>query len=136
MSLCDRNLPKRLKRLIIQRHQNKITRCGITVNPSFRILILKIAYRFKLLVAKLTRMPIVGKIIYYSIFKDDRLIYLPMDKVIQVNQILTPSRININDSFPQKKTAKIRRVTLALSTIDNKCIEKSINHISETVDVS
>jgi len=61
------------------------------MNPSFRILILKLAYRFKLLVAKLTRMPIVGKIIYCSIFKNDRLIYLPMDKVIQVNQTLIPS---------------------------------------------
>jgi ferredoxin len=53
------------------------------------VLLLKMAYWARLLIAKLTRAPIFGGILYNNIFKDDRLIYLPMDRVIQINQSIT-----------------------------------------------
>lgn len=46
---------------------------------SFRVLLLKMAYWLKFLIARLTRAPIVGRILYNNIFKNDRLIYLPVD---------------------------------------------------------
>lgn len=63
------------------------------MSQSLRILLLEIAYRFKSFVAALTKAPIVGKIIYQTFFKDDRLLYLPKDKVIHINQTIIPSSV-------------------------------------------
>ncbi|MGD2248196.1 MAG: 4Fe-4S binding protein [Candidatus Methanofastidiosia archaeon] len=60
------------------------------MNLPFRVFILGIAYRFQLLIAKMTKIPIIGKIIYQTVFKTDKLLYLPCDKTIQINQRITP----------------------------------------------
>ena len=39
-------------------------------------------------IAKLTNLPILGRVIDYFLFKDDDIIYLPQDKVIEVNKSL------------------------------------------------
>lgn len=59
----------------------------------FRVLILKLAYQFQLLVARVTRVPILGKIIYQMIFKDDKLLYVPSDKTIQINQTINAESV-------------------------------------------
>lgn len=53
--------------------------------------ILRIVYKLWPLVVRLTRLPLIGKVAYDTFFKTDHLVYLPRDKVIEINRSLEPS---------------------------------------------
>jgi NAD-dependent dihydropyrimidine dehydrogenase PreA subunit len=56
--------------------------------PLWTIEVLKKGFRFRFFLAKLTRIPLVGKFIHDLCFKGDEIIYLPRDDVISVNRPL------------------------------------------------
>ncbi|MGB5911642.1 MAG: 4Fe-4S binding protein [Promethearchaeia archaeon] len=68
--------------------------------PLWFVELLKKAFPNIKLIAKLTRIPILGKIFDFLLFKGDDIIYLPLDKVIAINKeiekqsdIVLPSQI-------------------------------------------
>ncbi|MFX1329884.1 MAG: DUF362 domain-containing protein [Promethearchaeota archaeon] len=54
--------------------------------PLWFVKILKKAFPNVKLIAKLTNLPVLGTIFDYLLFKDDDIIYLPKDKVIEINK--------------------------------------------------
>ena len=54
--------------------------------PLWFVDLLKRAFPSRFRAAKLTRLPIIGRIVDYVLFEGDDVIYLPRDNVIQVDQ--------------------------------------------------
>ncbi|MFX1255142.1 MAG: DUF362 domain-containing protein [Promethearchaeota archaeon] len=80
--------------------------------------VVEIIYRWRFVLAKLTRMPLIRKIIHFSMFRTDNLIYLPKDTVIQKNNRV----IKIN-----KVISELEAVVLP-SEVLNHFIEKANHH--------
>ncbi|MFX0115780.1 MAG: DUF362 domain-containing protein [Candidatus Hodarchaeota archaeon] len=54
--------------------------------PLWFVELIKKSFPQRFLLAKLTNVPIIGRIMDFMLFQDDEIIYLPKDSVIQVNQ--------------------------------------------------
>ncbi|MFX1537387.1 MAG: DUF362 domain-containing protein [Promethearchaeota archaeon] len=76
------------------------------------------SYRWRFVLAKLTKIPLVGEIIHFLMFKSDNLIYLPKDTVIQKHNRV----IKIN-----KAINELEEVVLP-SEVLNHFIEKANHH--------
>ncbi|MFW9781057.1 MAG: DUF362 domain-containing protein [Candidatus Heimdallarchaeota archaeon] len=68
--------------------------------PLWFVQLLKKAIPNVKFIAKLTRVPILGKIFDFLLFKGDKIIYLPLDKIIEINEeiekqpdIVLPSKV-------------------------------------------
>ncbi|MFX0065426.1 MAG: hypothetical protein ACFFC7_24915, partial [Candidatus Hermodarchaeota archaeon] len=56
--------------------------------------VFKKSYHWRFVLAKLTKMPLIGKTIHQLMFKPDNLIYLPKDTVIQKsNRVITINKV-------------------------------------------
>jgi hypothetical protein len=61
--------------------------------PVWVTTLLKKGFSRRFLLAKLTRVPILKRIMDFLLFEDDDIIYLPKDTVIQINQPLEPENM-------------------------------------------
>jgi len=58
--------------------------------PLWFVKILKKTFPHIIIIAKMTRFPIIGKLIEKMLFEGDDIIFLPKDKVMQINKSLEP----------------------------------------------
>lgn len=58
--------------------------------PLWFVKLIKHFFPSRFFLAKLTKIPLIGRLIKYLMFEGDKIIYLPKDKTIQLNQSLDP----------------------------------------------
>jgi len=56
--------------------------------PLWLVELIKKAFRYRFLAAKLTKAPLLGRIIDHILFENDDIIYVPQDEVIQLNMTI------------------------------------------------
>ncbi|MFX0062745.1 MAG: DUF362 domain-containing protein [Candidatus Hermodarchaeota archaeon] len=89
-----------------------------SLNLSLLKRVAEIIYDWRFVLAKLTKMPLIGKTIHFLMFKPDNLIYLPKDSVIQKsNRVITINKV----------VSELEEVVLP-SEVLNHFIEKANHH--------
>lgn len=81
-------------------------------NIPFSVKILSKLFPLRFFFAKFTKLPIIGKIMNKMFFEDDRIFYMPKDKVVEINQ-----KVREEDSI------------VIPSDVLNYFIDKSSNHV-------
>ncbi|TFF97358.1 MAG: 4Fe-4S dicluster domain-containing protein [Promethearchaeota archaeon] len=100
--------------------------------PIWFVLLLKKAFPSIKILAKLTNLPLIGKIFDLLLFKEDDIIYLPKDNVIEVNQSLeTPENYAIPSKILEYFIEKANYhwiMDFCICRASMKCEDYPINH--------
>jgi hypothetical protein len=86
-------------------------------NPLWFVELLKQAYAYKRIIARITRIPGVGRIVYDMMFKEDGVVYLPKDNVVKMSIHVGKSIERPTDTILPSKIVKhfIEKATSAFA---------------------
>jgi ferredoxin len=91
------------------------------------VALIKKTFSGRFTLARTTRLPVVGSIVDSLFFRDDRMVYLPMDRVVQVNKKLDePSQ-----SFLPSAVAEHFVRSASQRWVMNECICRSASHCED-----
>jgi len=99
-----------------------LRRSSSMANPLWFVELLKQIYPYKRIIAKMTRIPGVGKIFYDLMFKEDGVIYLPKDNVVKMSIHVGKSIERPTDTILPSKIVKHFIEKARHRWIMNKCI--------------
>ncbi len=91
-------------------------------NPLWFVELIKQIYPYKRIIAKATRIPVVGKIVYNMMFKEDGVVYLPKDNVVKMSIHVGKSIERPTDTVLPSKIVEHFIEKASHRWIMNKCI--------------